>query len=176
MTTMLTIGIDPGFADAPMGVAAVRFDDIAPRLLDCQLLRPARGCGHDWQPRCDSLLAQLAAWLRIEVVPYWRPYPILLAYELAQFRANPQTALRLADLGGGVRGIAAAFEIGAIGVQPAASKVALTGHADATKDMMRTAASTLFGGARSEHEADAIGHALSGQAIWHRANVVRRAR
>jgi Holliday junction resolvasome RuvABC endonuclease subunit len=170
--TMLTIGIDPGLADAPMGCAAVRFDDSTLRLLDTRLLRPARGTGRDWQARCDSLLEQLASWLRIEILPYWPP-PILLAYELTHIQANPQTALRLADLGGGVRGITAALEILAIGVQPAASKVALTGHASATKAMMQQAASVLFGGSRSEHEADAIGHALAGQALWHRANVIR---
>jgi len=53
--------------------------------------------------------------------------------------------------------------------------VALTGQHTATKEMMQRAARVLFGRELSEHEADACGVALAGEASVRRARLVREA-
>lgn len=157
------LGIDPGFAKAPLGCAMLEFDGATPRLLFTRSIRSTRG--GDWQARTDEVLGELRDWLLVEVVPFYPRF--LVAYELAHVDKNVQTALRLADLGGGVRGLALAMECSCIGVEPAQSKVALTGLSNADKGAMVRAARVLFGVEVSEHEADAVGHALAGQAAYH---------
>lgn len=184
------LGIDPGFASSPTGCALIETDPLS--LITAFEIRPR--CGGDWQRRCDDVLAQLYAYLH-----GCRSLPLLLAYALPHLRTrtedaprpgrtprydrkagaavlNPQTALRLADLGGGFRGLAVALGLEVIGVQEAESKAALASDAGATKQMMIDAARHIFGRELSEHEADAIGHALAGEANWRRARLVREAR
>jgi Holliday junction resolvasome RuvABC endonuclease subunit len=190
---MIALGIDPGFASSPTGCALLQTEPL--QTIETRDIRPR--CGGDWQKRVDDVLAQLRDWLTIEVLPF---YPsILLAYALPHLRTrtddqprpghatrydrkagatvlNPQTALRLADLAGGFRGLAVALGLDVIGVQEAESKVALAGLSNATKQMMVDAARQVFGRELSEHEADACGHALAGEANWRRARLVREAR
>jgi len=186
-----TLGIDPGFASSPTGCALLDLRD-TPRLVEAFEISPR--CGGDWQRRCDDVLAQLADRIRncnLELT--------LLAYALPHLRTrtedtprpghatrydrkagttvlNPQTALRLADLAGGFRGLAVALGLECIGVQEAESKLALASDSTATKQMMVDAARHIFGRELSEHEADAAAHALAGEANWRRARLVREAR
>ena len=192
---MYVIGIDPGFGAAPTGCALLDFTD-QPRLVGTRSLHPR--CGGDWQRRVKDVLAQLRDYyLTIEIPPFFDP-PLVLAYELAHLRAakeaaeqplrkgrkeransvavlNPQTALRLESLGGGVRGLAVAYGLECIGVSSAESKQALTGNTAADKQAMIAAAQRIFGRDLSEHEADAVGHALAGEAAVRRARLVREA-
>lgn len=168
---MIVLGIDPGFASAATGGALLDLGGAAPRLIATYTLRARRGGA--WHVRVDDILVQLHDLLRIEILPY---YPsLLLGYELPHVEKNVQTALRLADLGGAVRGIGVVYGLSVVGVQPAESKVALTGDAGADKAAMVRAARVLFGRDLSEHEADAIGHALAAEAELRRARVVREA-
>lgn len=164
MHTTYTLGLDPGFAKAPLGLAMLAFDSGTPSLIFTHSIRSIRG--GDWQRRADEVLGELRDWLRIEVLPFYPPF--LFSYELAHVQTNPQTALRLADLGGGIRGLAAMLEYPCIGVEPVQGKVALTGQAGADKQMMIDACRKFFGRALSEHEADAVGHALAGEALVRR--------
>jgi len=186
-------GLDPGFASSPTGCALIQTDPL--RLIEACELRPR--CGGDWQRRVDDVLVQLRDRLLIEIVPRHTIALICYALPHLQMRAddtarpghatrydrkagaavlNPQTALRLADLAGGVRGLAVALDLECIGVQEAESKVALASDAGATKQMMIDAARHIFGRELSEHCADACGHALAGEANWRRARLVREAR
>jgi hypothetical protein len=183
------LGLDPGFASSPTGATLIETDPL--RLIAARQVAPR--CGGDWQRRCDDVLAQLNDWLTIELLP---SYPhILLAYALPHLRErkegnietdkrarssatrvlNAQTALRLADLGGGFRGLAVALGLECIGLQEAESKLALAKSSAATKADMIAAARQIFGCLLSEHEADACGHALAGEATWRRARLVREA-
>lgn len=139
----------------------LEFDGATPRLLFTRSIRSTRG--GDWQARTDEVLGELREWVLIDVVPYYPRF--LISYELSHVDKNVQTALRLADLGGGVRGLALSLDCPCIGVEPAQSKVALTGLSNADKGAMVRAARVLFGVEVPEHEADAIGHALAGQAL-----------
>ena len=155
---MLIFGIDPGIggSGSPTGVALLRFDGLTPRLVERWVLHATRG---DWQARCDEVLGRLS---RV-IAPYAQQQPAL-CYELSWVGENVQSALKLRDLGGGVRGLAAGFGLSCIGVQPAESKAALTGDARADKAMMIAAARAVFGVAMNEHEADACAHGLAGEA------------
>lgn len=158
---MHLFGVDPGFADAPTGVALIRCGGPSPQLLDTWTLR-ARG--RDWQARIDDVLAQLIALLATRGPALVPLGPVGVAYELSYVGQNAQSALRLAQLGGGVRGAALTLGLRVVAVQPSESKRALAGNGAANKDEMIAAAKARFGRRLSEHEADAIGHALAGEA------------
>lgn len=156
-----TLGIDPGFARAPTGCAMLEFDGGVPRLMFTHSI--SHHTSGDWQKRVSRILGQMEYWLRIEVLPYYPKF--LFAYELAHVDRNIQTALRLADLGGGIRGLATAMSYPCIGVSSLQSKQALTGDERATKEQMQRMAFVLFDKQISDHEADAAGHALAGEAL-----------
>lgn len=174
------LGIDVGFASSPTGCALLWFDN-EPRLLKSFSLR-AR-CSGDWQERQYDILSQLDAALETML----RSIPstdLLLAYACAHLRErknegggvlNAQTSLKLAELAGGLRGMAVAHGLTCVGVQEAQSKVALTKDAHATKNDMIKAVERLFGKRLPEDEADAVGHALAGESAWRRARVIREA-
>ena len=98
-----------------------------------------------------------------------------LCYELSWVGENAQSALKLRDLGGGVRGLAVGFGLACIGVQPAESKLALAGDGRADKQQMIAAARQVFGVALNEHEADAAAHALSGEILLRTRKLIARA-
>ena len=164
-------GVDPGYATSPTGVALLRFDDLTPRLVGAWTIRP-RGLG--WQARIDDVLGQL-----ISLIGRSRTLtglgPVLLTYELSYIGENPQSALRLAQLGGGVRGIGLMLGMRVVAVQPSESKLALVGRGGATKPEMIDKARQVFGRSLTEHEADACAHALAGEAKLRRQAVERKA-
>lgn len=161
---MIILGIDPGYESAPTGAAIIQLAANTVTLLESYRLHStARG----WQARQYDILAQLHA--------LFTPAIGLVCYELAWLGKNAQTALRMESLGGGVRGLAVAARVPCIGVSPAQSKAALVGVSNATKQQMIDAARALTGQAMSEHEADALGHALAGEAAWRREQVVMEA-
>lgn len=168
--TTYALGIDPGFRKAPTACAMLAFEGAT---LVLKWTHTIHARGSTWQARLNFIAADLSLWLRIEVLPYWPPF--LVAFELAHVDKNAQTALRLADLGGVCRGVALAYQLDAIGVEPSQSKVALADRSDATKADMIARARQLFGRTLTEHEADAVGHALAGQAIYHRSRLIAAA-
>ncbi len=164
---MHCFGVDPGFASSPTGVALVRFDGLTPRLVGAWTIRPR---GRDWQARIDDVLGQLIPLLSMRLPRG----PVLLSYELSYIGENPQSALRLAQLGGGVRGIGLMLGLQVIAVQPSESKLALVGRGGASKQEMIDKARQVFGRSLTEHEADAAAHALSGEAKLRRPAVERK--
>lgn len=166
------LGFDLGFARSPTAAALLGFDRPQPRLIDTRTIR--HRIAGDWQQRVSDVLMQIEEWLPGYVLlEYGRS--LLIAYSLPHVRLSIQTALKLADLGGGIRGLAIGFGLPVIGVQEAESKVALTRSAQATKDDMMAAAQRLFGRDVTEHEADAVGHTLAGEANYRRELLVRKA-
>ena len=165
--TMHCFGVDPGYAASPTGVALVRFDGLTPALVGAWTIRPR---GRDWQARIDDALGQLIPLLSMRLPRG----PVLLAYELSYIGENAQSALRLAQLGGGVRGIGLMLGLRVIAVQPSESKLALVGRGGATKQEMIDKARQVFGRSLTEHEADACAHALSGEAKLRRQAVERK--
>ena len=163
-------GVDPGFASSPTGVALVRFDGLAPHLVGAWTIRPR---GRDWQARIDDVLGQLLALISPRVPVLAPRGPVLLSYELSYIGKNAQSALHLAQLGGGVRGVALALGLRVVAVQPSESKLALAGSGAAGKEQMIAAAKQIFGRVLTEHEADACGHALAGEAKVRRQAVER---
>ena len=168
---MHCFGVDPGYATSPTGVALVRFDALTPHLVGAWTIRPR---GRDWQARIDDALGQL-----ISLIGHSRTLtglgPVLLTYELSYIGENPQSALRLAQLGGGVRGIGLMLGMRVVAVQPSESKLALVGRGGATKQEMIDKARQVFGRSLTEHEADACAHALAGEAKLRRQAVERKA-
>lgn len=164
------LGFDLGFAKSPTAGAFLGFDTPQPRLIATYTIRPQ--CGGDWQGRVSSVLEQIKGYLAIEILPYYPP--LLLVYSLPHGRDNMQTALKLADLGGGIRGLAAGFGLPCIGIQESESKVALTDSAQASKTDMIAAARRIFGRDFTEHEADAVGHTFAGEANYRRALLVSK--
>jgi len=154
-------GVDPGFASSPTGVALLRFDGLTPRLSDVWTIRAS---GRDWQTRIDGVLDQLLGLIGVRSRALRPLGPVVVAYELSYIGENPQSALRLAQLGGGVRGIGLALGLRVIAVQPSESKLALVGSGNATKQQMIDKARQVFGVRLSEHEADACAHAMAGEA------------
>ncbi len=165
-------GVDPGFASSPTGVALVRFDGLAPHLVGAWTIRPR---GRDWQARIDDVLGQLLALISPRVPVLAPRGPVLLSYELSYIGKNAQSALHLAQLGGGVRGVALALGLRVVAVQPSESKLALAGRGGATKQEMIDKARQVFGPGLSEHESDACGHAMAGEAKVRRQAVERSA-
>ena len=167
---MHCFGVDPGYATSPTGVALVRFDALTPHLVGAWTIRPR---GRDWQARIDDVLGQLIA---LVCHPERRRLgPLLLSYELSYIGENPQSALRLAQMGGGVRGIGLMLGMRVVAVQPSESKLALVGRGGATKQEMIDKARQVFGRVLSEHEADACAHALAGEAKVRQQAVERSA-
>lgn len=163
-------GIDPGFSASPTGAAQLRLDGLTPHLVDAWTIR-ARG--RDWQARIDDVLEQLIGVLgpRVRSLPAGSG---LLAYELSYIGENAQSALRLAQLGGGVRGVAMLLGLRVIAVQPSESKLALVGRGGATKEQMIARARQVFGRDLTEHEADACAHALAGEAAVRQQAVTKQ--
>ena len=170
MTTHV-FGVDPGYATSPTGISLLRFDGLTPHLVDVWTVR-ARG--REWQARIDDVLGQLLALISPRVPVLAPRGPVLLSYELSYIGKNAQSALHLAQLGGGVRGVALALGLRVVAVQPSESKLALAGRGGATKQEMIDKARQVFGHALSEHEADACAHALSGEAKLRRQAVERK--
>lgn len=164
---MHCFGIDPGLGNSPTGVALVRFAGLTPHLVDCWTLKSERG---DWQTRCDAVLFRLS-----RLILPRRAELTALCYELSWVGENAQSALKLRDLGGGVRGLAVGFGLACIGVQPAESKRALAGDGRADKQQMIAAARQVFGVTLNEHEADAAAHALAGEAELRVRKLIARA-
>ncbi len=154
-------GVDPGYATSPTGVSLLRFDGLTPRLIDVWTVRPR---GREWQVRIDDALGQLLDILSIRARVVKPLGPVMVSYELSYIGENPQSALRLAQLGGGVRGLGLALGLAVVAVQPSESKLALVGSGGANKEQMIAKARQVFGVAMSEHEADACAHALAGEA------------
>lgn len=171
MTTHV-FGVDPGYAASPTGVALLRFDGLTPRLVDVWSVRPR---GREWQARINDALGQVLDILVVRSRGIKPLGPVLLSYELSYIGENPQSALRLAQLGGGVRGLAIALGLGVVAVQPSESKLALAGRGGATKEQMIAKARQVFGVRLTEHEADACAHALAGEAKLRRQAVERKA-
>ena len=171
MTTHV-FGVDPGYAASPTGVALLRFDGLTPRLVDVWSVRPR---GREWQARINDALGQVLDILVVRSRGIKPLGPVLLSYELSYIGENPQSALRLAQLGGGVRGLAIALGLGVVAVQPSESKLALAGRGGATKQEMIDKARQVFGPGLSEHESDACGHAMAGEAKVRRQAVERSA-
>ena len=124
----------------------------------------------EWQTRCDAVLFRLS-----RLILPRRAELTALCYELSWVGENAQSALKLRDLGGGVRGLAVGFGLACIGVQPAESKLALAGDGRADKQQMIAAARQVFGVALNEHEADAAAHALSGEILLRTRKLIARA-
>ncbi len=160
MTTHV-FGVDPGYAASPTGVALLRFDGLTPRLIDVWTVRPR---GREWQARIDDALGQVLDILVVRSRVVKPLGPVMVSYELSYIGENPQSALRLAQLGGGVRGLGLALGLAVVAVQPSESKLALVGSGGANKEQMIAKARQVFGVAMSEHEADACAHALAGEA------------
>lgn len=169
---MLVIGVDPGLGNSPTGVALVRFAGLTPHLVGAWTIRPR---GRDWQARIDDVLGQLLALISPRVPVLAPRGPVLLSYELSYIGKNAQSALHLAQLGGGVRGVALALGLRVVAVQPSESKLALAGRGGATKEQMIAKARQVFGVRLTEHEADACAHALAGEAKLRRQAVERKA-
>ncbi len=189
------LGFDLGFAESPTAAALLGFDRPQPRLILTNTFRPR--CGGGWQHRVDDVLAQIAEWLPGYVLlEYGRS--LLIVYSLPHLREqrddqakplhkgknerangtrvlNPQTALKLADLGGGIRGLAVGFGLPCIGVQESESKTALTRNPQASKQEMIDMARLVFGQELTEHEADGIGHAMVGESNYRREQLIRKA-
>ena len=172
MTITHCFGIDPGFASSPTGVGLLRFDALIPALVGAWTIRPR---GRDWQARIDDALGQLLALISPRVPVLAPRGPVLVSYELSYIGENPQSALRLAQLGGGVRGIGLMLGMRVVAVQPSESKLALVGRGGATKQEMIDKARQVFGRSLTEHEADACAHALAGEAKLRRQAVERSA-
>lgn len=167
-----TLGIDVGYGKSPTGGALLWFPGGDPRLLETFEIRSLSD--GEWQQRQYSILVQLNE--RLDKMLLSIPsYDLLLAFAHAWHGVNPQTALQLAELCGGVRGLAVAQGIACIGVQEAESKIALASSSRASKKDMIASAERIFGKRLSEHEADAVGHGLAGEAKWRRARVIREA-
>ena len=172
MTITHCFGIDPGYATSPTGVALLRFDGLTPRLIDVWTVQPR---GREWQSRIDDALGQVLDILGVRSHKVRALGPVLLSYELSYIGENPQSALRLAQLGGGVRGLALALGLAVVAVQPSESKLALAGSGSASKEQMIAKARQVFGVRMTEHEADACAHALAGEAKLRRQAVERKA-
>lgn len=189
------LGFDLGFADSPTAAALLGFDMPQPHLILTNTFRPR--CGGGWQHRVDDVLAQIEEWLPGYVLLEYGK-SLLIAYSLPHLREqkdgqakplrkgknerangsrvlNPQTALKLADLGGGIRGLAVGFRLPCIGVQESESKTALTRNPQASKQEMIDMARRVFGQELTEHEADSIGHAMAGESNYRRERLVRKA-
>jgi Holliday junction resolvasome RuvABC endonuclease subunit len=170
--TTHVFGVDPGYAASPTGVSLLRFDGLTPRLVDVWTVRPR---GREWQSRIDDALGQLLDILSIRARALRPLGPVMVSYELSYIGENPQSALRLAQMGGGVRGIGLMLGMRVVAVQPSESKLALVGRGGATKQEMIDKARQVFGRSLTEHEADACAHALAGEAKLRRQAVERKA-
>lgn len=159
------LGFDLGIqARNPTGAALLSWDTGEPILVSTWILIPA---GADWQKRVSVVADQARLILHISAGQLAG-----VGYELPWQGVNPQTALRLADLGGAIRGLACSFQVPVVGLSPAEAKIALTGEKGANKEAMQRAALLQFGCVLTSHEADAVGVALSARAILHRAALV----
>lgn len=194
---MLVVGIDPGFASSPTGVAVLDFGaDGNPRLVERGELK-AR-CGGGWDERSLDIAAQLHNWLwsynlaggtlalaAIEwVYVSERERPDAGGVNLSRAEAkaaknrgggNVQTALKLAFHVGALSQALRALHVPTALVMPVQSKQALTGNHMAGKDEMTAMARRLYGDGITEHIADAIGHAYAAEALSRRERLVKKA-
>lgn len=163
---MLVLGVDLGLQfDNPSAWALVEFNGIGKvSVRDCAEIAPRLTA---WQSRIGEI--GIAILRRIDQVK-----PDLIAYEAPHFAKNAQTLRKLACVEGTILLAAAAHAIPTQDVQPVQSKIALASDAKATKQMMVDAAKLLYRINGGEHIADAVGHALAGEALFRRAQLIAR--
>lgn len=161
---MLVLGIDLGVqTDNPSAWALLDFPHIGRvTVLDYAEIVPR--CT-TWQDRVAEV--GIAILKRID-----QTMPDLVAYEAAHLGRNAQTLRKLSCIEGAILLAAAAHAIPAQDVQPKQSKIALASDATATKQMMIDAAKLLYKVNSGDHIADAIGHALAGEGLFRRAQLI----
>ncbi len=161
---MLVLGVDLGLQfDNPSAWALVEFNGIGKvSVRDCAEIAPRSST---WQDRVAEV--GIAILRRIDLTT-----PDLIAYEAAHLGRNAQTLRKLSCIEGAILLAAAAHAIPAQDVQPVQSKIALASDARATKQMMVDAAKLLYQVNSGDHIADAIGHALAGEGLFRRAQLI----
>lgn len=161
---MRVLGIDLGLrADNPAAWALVDFPHIGRvTVLDYAEIKPRAS---SWQARASEVGLSLLK--RINTIA-----PDLVSYEAAHMEKNAQVLRKLSCVEGMILLAAAAHSIPTQDVQPTQAKVALASDAKATKQMMIDAAKLLYKVNSGDHIADAIGHALAGEGLFRRAQLL----
>jgi Holliday junction resolvasome RuvABC endonuclease subunit len=154
---MIALGIDPGMSKQnPCGLALVQSNPLS--LLRQETFSPAR----NKMPWHDFVVVM--AWnLDYAIREYRQLYGLdVIVYELPHVAINPQTAIKLAHIGGMIITVAATYHIPCVGIQPSEAKKALTGKGNATKTLMMFESQERFGIAFNKDIADACGIAMAG--------------
>lgn len=161
---MIVLGVDPGLTRAnPTGLAVVDVD--AKQLLYAGIFVSA---AKQWYERAP----EIGLWIDEKVLLY---RPELLGYELMHVDENPQSAFKLAGVGGMLLLESGLRHVPVYPVQPIQAKIALAGDPRASKQMMMDAVRAIFGKSIVKDAADAVGIAMAAEMHWKREQVVRRA-
>ena len=161
---MTIIGIDIGITKiAPCGLAV--YESYGGHVLHTCTIKPM--CKSD---DVDERIADIGTQIDEELLEHDNVQAI--AYEMPYVGENAATTIKLAKMCGAVVMLAALRGLPVYGVQPTAAKVALTGIANADKGHMQRAANIQYKvGNITSHEADAIGVALAGWALYKSAHL-----
>lgn len=167
--TTRVLGFDLGLSrpgTSQTALAVVELGGAAPTLVDLCEVPPCRA--GDWHDAAEAIRTWTLGFLSE------RPGAFdLVAYEKPPFyhRRQKDAYRKLNVVAHQIVVCARRFLLPTVIVQPAQSKAALAGHGHASKELMIERAQLLFRPERpiSEHEADAIGVALAGEALWRQA-------
>lgn len=123
------LGFDPGTKVCGYGVIDFEPRTLAMALVECGTLEPGNG---DVAARLGILRTDAE-----ELVAEFRPDTAAL--ELAHFRVNAQTALRLAEARGVLMGVLSAAAVPFAQYQPSSIKLSAAGHGRSTKEQVAAA-------------------------------------
>lgn len=152
---MIVLGIDPGLTKKnPTALALVDVENMS-LIRSCTVYAPA---SVDWLKRLELVISAMKGMTRI------RLKIDLVAYEIPYIGKNPQSTIKLAHVCGAACGLGPPF----VPVSPTQAKLALTGDGGADKESMIKMAINIFEKEVCKDEADAIGIAMAGEAIYRR--------
>lgn len=151
---MVTIlGIDPGLTKPnPVGLALV---GPLHKLYDYCFYTPDQSL--PWSERLPAIVQFIEDYIAAH-----RENIQAVAYEIPFVGPNPLVGVMLAHIGGIIQTLAWQRGLPCIMVRPAQAKIALTGHGNASKEMMIREVSRRFNILMTKDEADAVGIALAG--------------
>lgn len=153
---MIVLGVDPGLTkENPTGIAVVETDGDGELVHSCTVYAPKKAL---WTARLSLIVCSLQ-----KIITDF-PSIALVTYEYPFIGNNSQSTIKLAHVGGACYALGRPCQM----VFPAQAKVALTGDGKANKAAMVKMARNMFGVSVTKDEADAIGIAMAGEAIYRR--------
>jgi crossover junction endodeoxyribonuclease RuvC len=182
MSSIVALGVDPGFANLGLGVVEVTNSSTRVLLHDTFITSPKDDTAGRLDAIADRLLDAIEDF-RVQILAYENQAGVEVGMQLMREKEGTAggtnySSRRVHEVSGIIRGAARAFELPCYCLAPSTIKVALLGKGGghAKKAQLKVAVRRLLGVVGcSEHAADALATAIGGVQAHRRAQLALRA-